>query len=409
MTDRLRVGTSVAILLAIFTACAQPDAPEGAASASTSSSTPSAIPTNTLPAAPTSHLQIRETQFVRADGVAFHWRGISAFRLVEMIARGRRDEVVAYLDWAAAHHVSVVRVLTMATHLFSLRPEDGVRALPELLELAAKRGLYVEVVALADTKDVSVEIEAHVRAIGAVAAAHPNALVEIANEPIHSTQAPRLHDPAEVARLAQLIPDNVPVALGSAEENERFSGGDYATFHFPRESGRGGWGHVVALAEGATLLERWKKPLVNDEPMGAAPELIPGRRDDNPTRFRAAALLTRLTGMGATFHYEGGLQARIATGRELECLEAWNQAWTLLPADVEAGGTFRRAGDPEAAVRAFASDSALAVVERQRGNQAWVLVVDVRGEPALRWRTGWTPTGTRRLDGAWLITATRSE
>jgi hypothetical protein len=205
------------------------------------------------------------------------------------------------------------------------------------------------------------------------------------------------------------VPDNVPVALGSAEENERFSAGDYATFHFPRDTGRGGWGHVVALAEGATLRANWGKPLINDEPVGAGAELIAGRRDNEPARFRAAALVTRLAGMGGTYHYEGGLQARIPEGRELECFNAWNEAWTLLPADIETGGTFRSAGEPEAAVQAFANQSALAVVERQRGNQVWVLAVDVRAEPALKWRTGWIPTGTQRLDGAWLITATRAE
>jgi hypothetical protein len=119
--------------------------------------------------------------------------------------------------------------------------------------------------------------------------------------------------------------------------------------------------------------------------------------------------MTRLTGMGGTFHYEGGLQARIPGGRELECLNAWNEAWTLLPPDVETGGTFRRAGNPEATVEGFDKDTALAVVERQRDDQAWVLVLGVRGDPAVKWRTGWTPTETRRLDGAWLITATRSE
>lgn len=355
------------------------------------------------------HLQVRGTQFVRPDGTPFHWRGISAFRLVEMIARGRREDVAAYLDWAAAQQLTVVRVLTMAKHLFPLTPEDGVRALPELLAMAAARGLYVEVVALADTGDMPVDMDAHVMAVGRIAAAHPNALVEIANEPIHPTQARRIHEPAEVTRLAGLVPDPVPVALGSAEEHEGFSAGDYATFHFPRDSGRGGWGYVVALAEGAALLEKWNRPLVNDEPIGAAAALIPGRRDNDPARFRAAALMTRLTGMGATFHYEGGLQAAIPSGRELECFNAWNEAWTLLPADVEREGVFRRAGDPGAAVQSFEETSAVAVFERQQGTTSRVLILGVRGEPALTWQPGWTVAETRRLDGAWLVTATRSD
>src|SRR5206468_3391483 len=102
----------------------------------------------------------------------------------------------------------------------------------------------------------------------------------------------------------------------------------------------------------------------------------PGRRDDSPARFRAAALVTRLAGLGATFHYEGGLQAAIPSGRELECFQAWNEAWTLLPADVEQSGSFRVAGEERAAVSEFRTDKALAVYERQRGNTVWVVIIN---------------------------------
>lgn len=410
MTGRVGAAALAVFVLAAVAACApqEPTPPAGAPPATAADSTPSQPPAPSAPAAPAGHLRIRSTQFVRPDGAIFHWRGISAFRLVEMVANGRRADAAAYLDWAAAQQLTVVRVLTMATHLFSLSPENGVRALPELLEMAAARGLHAEVVALADTADMTVDIDAHVKAVGAIAARYPNALVEIANEPIHPTQLPRIHNPAEVTRLAALVPDVVPIALGSAEENERFSAGEYATFHFPRDSGRGGWGYVAALAGGAAMLEKWQRPLVNDEPIGAGPDLVPGRRDNDPSRFRAAALITRLTGMGATFHYEAGLQAMIPAGREAECFRAWNEAWTLLPAGIEAEGIFRRAGEPGSAVRSFAAGSALAVVERQHAGQVWVLVVNPQGEPALAWEPGWTAAEPRRLDGVWIVTATRS-
>ena len=58
---------------------------------------------------------------------------------------------------------------------------------------------------------------------------------------------------------------------------------------------------VLAVAAGAELLTKLKKPVVSDEPIGAGATYQPGRRDDQPARFRAAALLTRLVGMGATF------------------------------------------------------------------------------------------------------------
>ena len=209
-----------------------------------------------------------------------------------------------------------------------------------------------------------------------LSAAHPNAVLEIANEPVHPSQSPEVHKPDVLAALAARLPREIPVSLGSIERGDGFGEGDYLTWHSPRESGRGGWGHVLALAEGADILARWKKPVVSDEPIGAGPALLPGRRDDAPARFRAAALLTRLAGLGATFHYEAGLQALVPGGRELECFNAWNEAWTLLPADVERRGVFRAGGT---------SGSVVAVYDRERDPRdlrtqstaasGWVLVL----------------------------------
>ena len=345
-------------------------------------------------------LRIVGTGFVTADGAPFRWHGITAFRLVEMLARGRTDDVAAYLDWAAAQELTVVRVLTMAKHLFQLSPEDGVGALPELLTMAAAKGLYVEVVALADTADMPVGIDAHVTAVGAIAARHPNALVEIANEPVHPTQDPRLHAPAEVARLARLVPEPVPVALGAAE-GDRFADGDYATFHFSRERE---WEHVLALAKGAALLARWKKPLINDEPIGAAAEYSEGRRDNMPERFAAAAALTQLAGMGATFHYEGGLQTRRPEGREAACLEAWKQGLALT-ADVPRGGEFL-SGPAVGKLGQF--DGARTAFARLEGDQVAVLFVDPSPTLSVKWANGWTEVRRQSIPGAAIVLASKA-
>ena len=280
---------------------------------------------------PPERVSVAGTGFVLA-GNPFAWRGITAFRLVEQVASGKEQDAVAYLDWAAAGKVSVVRVLTMAKHLFALAPADGLKALPRLLQLAADRGLHVEVVALADTADIPVDLDAHVAAVGKIAAQHANAFVEIANEPFHPTQHVSLHDRATLTRLAALIPQEVMVAYGS-DAPDRSGGGDYVTVHMPR--GDAPWDHVAELAQGRALVAQYGKPVVSDEPIGAAARAQPGRRDDSPERFRAAALLTRMTGMHATFHYEGGLHARIPQGAELAAFEAWSEAWTLLPAGIE--------------------------------------------------------------------------
>jgi hypothetical protein len=345
-----------------------------------------------------SRLTIQGTQFVRADGNRFEWRGITAFRLLEMIARGRTGEVEAYLDWCSKQGLTVVRVLTMAKHLFALSPDEGRAALPRLLEMAEQRGLYVEVVCLADTAEIPLDMDHHIREIGAIAAKHANAIVEIANEPVHGTQLERIHDPAEVQRLARLVPNDVPVALGAADD-ERFAAGDYATVHLSRDSGDGGWAYVTALGAAAPLPRKWGKPVINDEPIGAGDELDPGRRDDSPERFRASALLSRMIGMGATFHYEGGLHARRPEGLQRECFNAWQDAWTLLPAGPF---TFTNPGSKDAPVQSVKGEFAAAYLAVRAG-RAWLLVTRTRGDVAVTWSEGWEVADRRTWrESAWM-------
>ncbi|MEX2273399.1 MAG: hypothetical protein WD690_18155 [Vicinamibacterales bacterium] len=305
-------------------------------------------------------VQVAGTLFRRADGTAFEWRGITAFRLLEFVASGKEAEAAAYLDWAAKNQVTVVRVLVMAKHLFPLAPADGLRALPRLLTLAAERGVYVEVVALADTAAYAIDLDAHVKAAGAIAAAHTNAFLELANEPFHQTQHPSLNDRETLARLAALVPEEVVLAYG-ADAPESSGGGDYVTVHVSR--GEGPWGHVLGLAAGRKWVTLYGRPVVSDEPIGAAATRQPGRRDNSPERFRAAAVLTRMSGMHATFHYEGGLHARIPAGVENACFQAWREAWTLLPRGIE-GGAFSQL-----------EPSKGALFRTELGDRTWVLGV----------------------------------
>lgn len=263
------------------------------------------------------HLRPFGTHFVTPQGQPFVWRGITAFRLVEFVAHGHTANADAYLAWAASKHVTIVRVLAMADVLFKLSSADGQHALPELLDLAQKHGLYVEVVALADTMKIQVDMPRHLKAIGAICAAHPNCLLEIANEPGHPTQAPGLHDPEYVKSLAALVPKDVPVSLGSVEYGAGYGDGTYVTWHVPRTH------PIAALDRGVGLLAKYRKPVISDEPIGAADARAAGRRENDPAVFRAMAARTKALGLGATFHYEGGLQAKLPDKTELACLNAW--------------------------------------------------------------------------------------
>ena len=264
------------------------------------------------------HLRVSGTRFLKPDGSVFQWRGISAFRLVEFVAHGREKDAEAYLRWAASKRLNVVRVFAMADGIFQLTPDDGLRALPRLLEMARTHGVYVEVVAFTGTSVITVDRAAFVKAIAVICARHPNALLELANEPGHPTQATQMHDPAHLQSLLPLVPKEVPVALGSVEYHDGFAAGTYVTWHSPRGSD---W--VKQIEEGAALRKKFQKPVINDEPIGAADAAVPGRRDSDPARFRAAAAAMRRAGIGATFHYDGGIQTRMPTKGELACLDAW--------------------------------------------------------------------------------------
>jgi hypothetical protein len=355
-----------------------------------------------------SQLRATPREFLTADGHSFQWRGITAFRLLELVAEGREADADRFLAWAHARHLTVARVLAMGRNVVSLSPEAGRAALPRLIELARRHRIVVEVVALADTRDVPVDRGEHVAALGRVISEHGNAVLEIANEPVHPTQAPDVQKPEVLARLRTRVPAAVPVALGSVERGDGFAAGDYVTWHVPRDASHDGWGHVLAIAEGEAIFRARRKPVVSDEPIGAGDRLEPGRRDNSPARFRAAALLTRLAGLGATFHYQGGLEGTIPVGRQLECFNAWNSAWTLLPDDIGRRGVFRRAGDPGAAVVSYSTDRALGVFERQTADTAWVVVISPRPSFSAAWATGWRVSGVRRLDGAWIITARKA-
>ncbi len=360
------------------------------------------------PGSSPTRLRVDGRAFRAAGGSRFSWRGLTAFRLVELIAHGQQAQAVSVLDWAKAHGVTVVRVLTMADVLFKLSPDEGRAALPRLLTLAMRRGLYVEAVALADTGRIPVALDEQVKAIGAACAAAPNCLLELANEPwARHTQSRETGDPATLRALRAVVPAGVPVSLGSAsaDDSDELAGGDYVTVHVARESGDGGWRHVTRMQVAEELSARTGKPVVDDEPIGAAETSQPGRRDADPDRWFAKGVLARMLGIGATFHYEGGLQGHVPRGREAACFDAWRRGLDSLPAGVEDRTAFARPGAGDAAVLSFDRSRALGVIVSQGRREAWAAAVGATGNPAIRWREGWRPVSTRTHPGVIIVKA----
>jgi hypothetical protein len=104
--------------------------------------------------------------------------------------------------------------------------------------------------------------------------------------------------------------------------------------------------------------------------------------------------MTRLAGLGATFHYEGGLQARIPSGRELECFQAWSQGLDAM-ASMPAGGRFVANDDLTSTAGV---SGARAVFGRLYDKEVWLVLVDP-GEVLVEWKALWREASRVTLPG----------
>ena len=291
-----------------------------------------AIPGRPQTPAECGRVRVERTALVCAHGAIFHWNGVTAFALLDQLADGRRSDADAYMRWARATGFNLVRVLAMEDALFTLSPEDGRRHLDLLFGMAAERGLYVEIVALADTGRLNLSrarLVEQVEAVGRAAAAHPNAIVQIANEHYHPTQSADVHDVSVLRELARGIPPGVLYTESAASEDEALQPqGRFITRHLSRA------GTPAQMLDRLSLLGRLAaqtgKPVVSGEPIGAGERDQPGRRSANPGFFRDLARRGLEAGLaGGTFHCEDGLLARIPGPVQQACARAWVEGATI--------------------------------------------------------------------------------
>jgi hypothetical protein len=324
----------------------------------------------------------------RPDGSAFHWRGVTAFALAAHIAEGRDDDARHFARWASGHGFTVLRVLAMNHGWLDLPPEQGRRALPRLFAVAREFGMYVQVVALAGTRQPRFETDAflreQVRAIGALCAAVDNCIMEIANEPYHASQAD-LDDPARMQGLSRAVPNAVPVAFGAAAEHtsDALAGGTFVVAHLPRGGER--WERVARRADLARLSRRLGRFVVDNEPIGAADRRQPSRRDDDPAAFYAQAAVSGVMGLGATFHCDDCLHARVPSPAQQRSAEAFAR-----------GAQFVASAGPVRWLDAPGDQSPVELVERGRRlflatseTAAVVVALGPAAHDPVRWRPGW--------------------
>lgn len=342
---------------------------------------------------------------VCADGRVFRWRGVTAFRLADLVADGREAEAVTYLDWADRSGFNVVRVLATLCCWFDLPPEAGRRALPRVLELAAARGMHVQIVALAGTAphERPIDLEAQVRAIGAIAAAHENAIVEIANEPEHSTQDRKLHEFAYVDALTTLVPAEVLTIGGSARYDHAVTPplGDLVTRHLSRLDNM--WEMMQRLRGLDHVARTTGRPVLSGEPFGAGETRVPGTRETDADLFFTYGALCRVFELACNFHLEAGLHAGRPGKVQLAAADAFVAGMRSVPDDWRL--TFRDLGSPESPVARAHLGRARAVYSGLAGDDGLTVAFGVRGDLEMQWR-GYQPiriVRDRPAVKAWVI------
>lgn len=270
---------------------------------------PGSLPPVTEPAPPPRStglppLWVSGGQFY-AGSQPFIWAGVTAFDLPRRFAEGEH----AYLDWAAETGFTLIRVVPASLFRTPRTLDQGVAELGPLLDAAADRGLYVEVVVGVDTvlygltQDQFLDYAAR---IADVTNARSNVVIEMANELRHTTQRPYLESPSFQRQVLQLF--TAPASAGSTHGGQtlKWDAGDYMTHHANRA-----WSPEDNAAMMARAERRFGKGVVDDEGLGikGTPQ---GNRTNDPGYGERQAIAARAHGLaGVTLHLDMGLEARL--------------------------------------------------------------------------------------------------
>lgn len=322
----------------------------------------------------------------------FFLRGADTFRPIFTsalsILRPDRsdDDVRAFLDWAVATGFNGLRLFAGRLSWANQTAEGARARLPFVLAEAASRGLHVEVTAITDSKDGGYAVGEHARAIGDLLTTAT--ILEIANEPWHSSQSDSVHGAGFLAGLGRGV-----FALGAAQsdESDAMAGGSYVTVHLSRS--RDKWNQVRRVRELENLSSATHKPVLNNEPIGADEQAQPGRRESDPAFFFCLGVLNRLFEVGGVFHSQAGLHADLPGPQQQRCAEAFVTGSRSIPTDdrlhFENAGwrtsPIKTARFTETVVRAYTGVS---------GDRAWTVLVGLTGDPGLVWQNGWAVSGT---------------
>jgi hypothetical protein len=302
------------------------------------------------------------------------------------------EERRAVLDEARGLGFNGVRVFAGDLAWAKQTAASARAALPALLADAASRDLYVEVTAVTDSRG-GFDVEAHLRAVSDICASSSNCLIEAANEYYHPTQSDAVQDPRRLSAIARRAIAGSLWSLGAPPFDQLQDGkwpiaaGDFITVHLDR--GRPRWEQLARLRALAEIADVTNRPVISNEPIGAAEAPQRHRRESDPDFFFALGALGRLLELGSVFHSEDGLHARPLGGNQRRCAEAFVAGASSIRTEAR----LRRAAKGEwPVVRITGAAHVLAATD---GTRWWAVLLDAK-RAAITLQPGWRQSMTRR-------------
>jgi hypothetical protein len=227
-----------------------------------------------------------------------------------------------------------------------------------------------------------------------------NVLREVANEPWHPTQGGRL--PWE--RLSALRDRMAkPAALGAAadDESDDNARGDFGSVH--RDRSRDKWNCVRRVRELEGLSDRVAKAAIDQEPIGAAEQSEPGRRESDPAIFFTQAVLAKIMAVGTVLHSTDGLMAVPFHANQRACAQAFVRGAKCWSGPRLSFRNARWADSPVKTADLLDTDpnspyynpegTVVRVYSGVSGDSGMTCALGLTGDPKIEWQNGWAPAG----------------
>lgn len=299
----------------------------------------------------------------------WEWKGCTDFCLLKQYLDGH--DIGPVLDDRVALGFNLVRVLGMMTYIDRLVPTE-IRnyydRLSAFADVLAEWKLRMEYVALADVQTLlSFDAVGHAQQAADVLRSKWNVVYELVNEYGYNGGLPSVSKPTGLLLSSH--------GSGGGDEDPALPPWDFLTFHPGRSAD---WPRKMKASR--EYSDRFNKPCVSDEPIGAAEQEIPGKRSTSTNDFFDAGACAALQTAGATFHSDNGIQSQLFEPTTRTCAAAFLAGMNSIP-PVAQTWKYTRGGLSECPV---VHDDALAVrtFVQYTDQEAWGVAI----QPKPKWR-----------------------